>query len=154
MTLGQNISLSRKKKGLSQEELSIQLNVSRQSVSLWENNQTIPTIDKIKEIALLLDVSVDHLLGLIEESNDSNSDSLIDIAKRKDDKTFIIICSVLTGIGFLLWQVFILSIIINLASLILNIICTQKFKEKFFPIILLVISIVFLFASIAGSVIL
>ena len=67
MTLGQNIALARKKKGISQEELSNQLNVSRQSVSLWETNQTVPTIEKLKELSILLDVGVDHLLGLQTE---------------------------------------------------------------------------------------
>ena len=71
MTLGQNIALARKKKGISQEELSNQLNVSRQSVSLWETNQTVPTIEKLKELSILLDVGVDHLLGLQKEEKEA-----------------------------------------------------------------------------------
>lgn len=152
MTLGQNIALARKKKGISQEELSNQLNVSRQSVSLWETNQTVPTIEKLKELSILLDVGVDHLLGLqIEEKEEFSS--LINDARKRDEKTFIIICTISTLLGFLLWQVMVLSIIINLTSLILNIVCVKKYKERFYPIILLIISIIFLFASIAGTAI-
>ena len=154
MTLGQNIALARKKKGISQEELSNQLNVSRQSVSLWETNQTVPTIEKLKELSILLDVGVDHLLGLQKEEKEDKSSSLINDARKRDEKTFIIICTISTLLGFLLWQVMVLSIIINLTSLILNIVCVKKFKERFYPIVLLIISIIFLFASIAGTAIL
>ena len=153
MTLGQNIALARKKKGISQEELSNQLNVSRQSVSLWETNQTVPTIEKLKELSILLDVGVDHLLGLQTEEKEEFSSPIND-AKKRDEKTFIIICTISTLLGFLLWQVMVLSIIINLTSLILNIVCVKKIKERFYPIILLIISIVFLFASLTGTAIL
>lgn len=153
MTLGQNIALARKKKGISQEELSNQLNVSRQSVSLWETNQTVPTIEKLKELSILLDIGVDHLLGLQKEEKEEFS-SLINDARKRDEKTFIIICTISTLLGFLLWQVMVLSIIINLTSLILNIVCVKKFKERFYPIVLLIISIIFLFASIAGHAVL
>ena len=154
MTLGQNIALARKKKGISQEELSNQLNVSRQSVSLWETNQTVPTIEKLKELSVLLDVGVDYLLGLQIEEKDNENSTLINEARKKDEETFIIICTISTILGLLLWQVIVLSIIINLTSLILNIVCVKKFKERFYPIVLLIISIVFLFASIAGTAIL
>ena len=154
MTLGQNIALARKKKGISQEELSNQLNVSRQSVSLWETNQTVPTIEKLKELSVLLDVGVDYLLGLQIEEKDNENSTLINEARKKDEKTFIIICTISTILGLLLWQVIVLSIIINLTSLILNIVCVRKFKEQFYPIVLLIISIIFLFASIAGTAIL
>ena len=44
MTLGQRIQKKRKEKGLSQEKLGEQLNVSRQTVYKWENDQTIPEL--------------------------------------------------------------------------------------------------------------
>ena len=75
MSLGQNIAYARKIKGKSQEEMAAYLNVSRQSVSLWENDQTTPTLDKLKEISSYLSVSLDQL----------NSDSPIE--SKKDEVT-------------------------------------------------------------------
>ena len=151
MTLGQNISLSRKKKGISQEELSNLLKVSRQSVSLWENDQTIPTIDKLKEISTYLEVSVDLLLGLVYENKNNEKQEK---GKVHESKSLLIVSLIFTTIGVLLWQVFVLSIILNVASTIINIIYRKSNKEKFLPIALLIISIVFLIASICGSTIL
>ena len=47
MTVGQRIQEHRKKNGLSQEELGQRLLVSRQTVSLWETDQTLPTVDNL-----------------------------------------------------------------------------------------------------------
>ena len=44
MTLGHRIQQKRKEKGLSQEKLGEQLNVSRQTVYKWENDPTIPEL--------------------------------------------------------------------------------------------------------------
>ena len=44
MTLGQRIQKKRKEKGLSQEKLGEQLNVSRQTVYKWGNDPTIPEL--------------------------------------------------------------------------------------------------------------
>lgn len=42
MTFGQRLQILRKENGLSQEELAKLLYVTRQSVSLWENDKTMP----------------------------------------------------------------------------------------------------------------
>ena len=63
MDLGYKIFENRKKLGLSQEELGEKLNVSRQSVSLWENNQAQPSLENLKCLATLFNVSVDELCG-------------------------------------------------------------------------------------------
>lgn len=52
----------RKKSGWSQEELAIQLNVSRQSVSKWEGAQSIPDLNKMIRLSELFQVSIDYLL--------------------------------------------------------------------------------------------
>ena len=49
MSFGENLCKARKLKGLSQEDLAFQLNVSRQSVSFWENNQTVPSFENLLE---------------------------------------------------------------------------------------------------------
>ena len=45
--LGENIKNLRKENKMSQEQLAEKLDVSRQSVSLWENGQTTPSMDNI-----------------------------------------------------------------------------------------------------------
>ena len=50
MKFGDKLIALRKKHGLSQEELAAKLNVSRQSVSKWESNNTYPETDKIIQI--------------------------------------------------------------------------------------------------------
>ena len=55
------------KKGLSQEELAEKIFVTRQAVSRWENGDTIPSIDTLKLLSQLFDVSINALLGSPEE---------------------------------------------------------------------------------------
>lgn len=52
----------RKKSGWSQEDLAIQMNVSRQSVSKWEGAQSIPDLEKIIRLSKIFGVSTDYLL--------------------------------------------------------------------------------------------
>ena len=47
MTLGQRIQELRKGLGLSQEELGERMGVSRQAISKWEGDQTIPELDNL-----------------------------------------------------------------------------------------------------------
>lgn len=62
MTLGEKLKEARKQVGLSQEELSEKLGVSRSAVAKWETDKGIPDIDNLKNISKLLNVSLDYLL--------------------------------------------------------------------------------------------
>lgn len=62
MTLGEKIYSLRIKNGLSQEAFGEKLSVSRQSVSKWETDQSVPELDKIVLISNLFMVSTDYLL--------------------------------------------------------------------------------------------
>ncbi len=53
----------RKQHGLSQEALAEKLNVSRQSVSKWENGSSMPETEKLIAISELFGVSLDLLIG-------------------------------------------------------------------------------------------
>lgn len=64
MNLGNNISERRKAKGMTQEELAVNLGVSPQAVSKWENNLSCPDISLLPEISKLFGISVDELLGV------------------------------------------------------------------------------------------
>lgn len=61
--LGDNIRRLRKLNNMSQDELAEKLNVTRQSISLWENGQTQPSLENIVALAKLFKVSTDELLG-------------------------------------------------------------------------------------------
>lgn len=63
MTLGKRIAMLRRQKGLKQEDLANELDVSPQAVSKWENDQTCPDISLLPKLAQLLNVSVDELLS-------------------------------------------------------------------------------------------
>ena len=65
--LKENIKTLRRSKGLSQEELAVRLNVVRQTVSKWENGETVPDILNCDALAELYDVSVDTLIHYDQE---------------------------------------------------------------------------------------
>ena len=60
--LGNKIAYKRKDLGMTQIEFAEKLNVARQTVSRWEAGTVLPDIDKISDIASLLNVSCDYLL--------------------------------------------------------------------------------------------
>ena len=51
MTLGQSLAIARKKKGISQEQAGEKLGVSRQTVSNWELDLSMPDIRQAKPMA-------------------------------------------------------------------------------------------------------
>lgn len=78
MTTGEKLALLRKKKGMTQEELSEALQVSRQSVSRWEMDAAFPETDKLITLSKLFECSIDFLL------NDSIRESEKSIVKMSD----------------------------------------------------------------------
>ena len=66
MTLGQRIQALRKEKGLSQEALGEALGVSRQAVSQWEADASLPELDKLVGLSRLFGLPLGDLLQLEE----------------------------------------------------------------------------------------
>ena len=64
MTIGQRIARERKRLGLSQEALGEALGVSRQAISQWEADASLPEIDKLIAMARCFGVTVGWLLGV------------------------------------------------------------------------------------------
>ncbi len=62
MTFGQKVCLLRKQKGYSQDILAEKTGVSRQAVSKWELDETLPDIENTIKIAKLFSVTTDYLL--------------------------------------------------------------------------------------------
>lgn len=63
MTLSENIKNLRKRAVMTQEQLADKLGVTRQTVSKWKNNMSVPDADILSEMADVFDVSVSELLG-------------------------------------------------------------------------------------------
>ena len=63
MTLGEKIQILRKQNGLSQEALAEKLAVTRQTVSKWELNRSMPDLDFIARLSELFHVSADYQIG-------------------------------------------------------------------------------------------
>ena len=85
----------RKQKGLSQEELSIKLNVVRQTVSKWEQGLSVPDAEMLISISEVFDTPVSTLLGesiKVDNQNDLKviSEKLeiinLQLSKRKESK--------------------------------------------------------------------
>ena len=66
MKLSDRIQYLRKARGISQEGLADQLGVSRQAVSKWESEQSMPDLDKIISMSDYFEVTTDYLLKGIE----------------------------------------------------------------------------------------
>lgn len=63
MNIGERIQKLRKSAGMSQEQLSEKLGVSRQAVSKWETGESQPELDKVVKLAEIFGVTADELLG-------------------------------------------------------------------------------------------
>ena len=81
--LGEKIRNLRKENKISQEELAEKLDVSRQSISLWENDQTMPSLENIVSLANIFNVSTDVLLkGKVEsESKERIPQAVVSVEK-------------------------------------------------------------------------
>lgn len=66
---------------MNQVEFAKKLNVTKQSVSNWENNNIQPSIDMLIKISTTFSVSTDYLLGLDERKR-------IDVTGLSDDQLF------------------------------------------------------------------
>jgi len=62
MTLGEKIQALRKQSGMSQEQLAERITISRQAISRWELNESVPDVDNIIQLSDVFGVSTDYLL--------------------------------------------------------------------------------------------
>ena len=79
----------RKSRGLTQEELSQALYVSRTAISKWESGRGYPSIDSLKEISSFFSVSIDELLS---------GDKLINIAEKENLSNIQSICDMIFAV--------------------------------------------------------
>ena len=81
MTLGEKIRKARIESGLTQEQLSGKMMVSRQAITKWEADKGIPDVSNLKLLAQLLNVSIDYLLDNGIEIDINVIRETIDISK-------------------------------------------------------------------------
>ena len=61
--VGNFIKEKRRALGLTQQQLADKLNISFQAISKWENRTTYPNVEILKDLAIVLDVTVDEILS-------------------------------------------------------------------------------------------
>ena len=98
MEFGEKLRELRLSRGLTQEELSQRLFVSRTAVSKWESGRGYPSIDSLKDISAFFGVSVDELLS---------TEGLLCLAQREKRADIKNICRLLWGITDLLYALLI-----------------------------------------------
>ena len=81
MNLGNHLMQARKKAGLSQEAVAEKLGVSRQTISKWETDETVPDIYQSKKLAKLYHLSLDELIEF-----DVDLKEIEHIIKNTDEK--------------------------------------------------------------------
>lgn len=95
MNIADRILCLRKKKGVSQEELAYRIGVSRQAVSKWESDQSIPELDQVILMSEYFEVTTDYLLtGKEEVKKGSNDNTLV-------SKILYLASAAFIGIGLL-----------------------------------------------------
>ena len=103
MTLGEKISKLRTTNKMSQGDLAEKLNVSRQSISKWETNASVPELDKLVQLSDLFGISLDDLVRSDELGAGDNREE--DLPPSPPQQTQIVIQHSLTTqkiVGFIL----------------------------------------------------
>lgn len=104
MGLGNKLQSLRKKLNISQEQLAEQLNVTRQTISKWELEETTPDIKQAKKLSEIFKVSLDELL-------DTNiRDTVVEKVSNTEKMTNICV-KIIKFIGIAFLVMFIIEII-------------------------------------------
>ena len=96
MNIGEQILKYRKKEGLSQEELSNKVGVTRQTISKWELNETLPDLKQSIILSKLFNISIDEFINYERINKKDKNNKVV--------KTIIIIIIILIGI-FMLYKI-------------------------------------------------
>lgn len=156
MKIGSYLVTARKKRGLSQEDVAQSLEVSRQSVSLWECDQTIPSLDNLISLSNLYNVSISILTGQEDFKDDTNISSgelKNDNGNSKSKKVFSILSIMFLILSTIFVLVPIVSSILAIPALAFAILSFCKNKNNKSLLILIFAGSIFL-AHIFGYTIL
>lgn len=81
MSIGKRLLLLRQQKGMSQEELANQLHVSRQTISKWESDLSLPDMKTMLDISDFFQISITELLGIEEDNHNHSIEQIYDQTK-------------------------------------------------------------------------
>ena len=140
MTLGEKMKLLRASRGLSQEQLAAELNVSRQAVSKWECGDAAPDLDKLRAICAYFGVTTDYLIWENEEDAPKAAVPAKERASRGRNEVFsnvLLLVLLLAGIAAL-WSSLRISfandamvhIILAVAAIAAAILSTTIWKQR------------------------
>ena len=87
-TVSQRLTRLRREKGLAQKELAIRSGISPRMIAYYENEVSHPSLDKIEKIAAALGVSVNELLGTINNKELSDQSEFLSSVNTKTLKQF------------------------------------------------------------------
>lgn len=85
MNFGNSLFKARKRSGLSQEEVADKLGVSRQTVSKWENGETLPDILQSKKLSSLFHMTIDGFFDFDSDQREVEQ-TIANIDERKEGK--------------------------------------------------------------------
>ena len=88
MTIGANIKRLRSAKNITQEQLSVAMNVTCAAVSKWERGETYPDITLLQPLAYFFEVTLDELMGYDQKKVQADIDETIALYRKhwKDSK--------------------------------------------------------------------
>ena len=135
INVGQKLQIARNKQGLTQEQIAQQLQVSRQTISNWENNKSYPDIVSLITLSQLYQISLDQLLKGDKAMIEHLSKSTSTVASNRRLLTAII-----------------LNIIILIAFILFNSLITQNTTLLFTCFLIALASTTFLFYQIINRI--
>lgn len=112
-TFAEQLKEVRKERNIKQEQLASEMNVSRQTISHWENGRAIPDIDTIKRLSQVLDHNFFVIEGVSDETESAPTDVKAPVQEETVRKTetasgkrkmlafivcIILLCAVVTGV--------------------------------------------------------
>ena len=122
MNLGERIYQMRTTRNMSQGDLADKLNVSRQSISKWENNMSVPDLEKIVLLSNIFQVSLDELVKGEEPSTVLVAEKPVNTS-NKIAGTILLCMAFLLSLVFLLLSAEFALYILVLPFLVSGIIC-------------------------------
>ena len=82
MTIGANIKRLRTQKNITQEQLSVAMNVTCAAVSKWERGETYPDITLLQPLAFFFSVTLDELMGYDQEKVQAEIEQIIELYRQ------------------------------------------------------------------------
>lgn len=136
MTHGEKIYELRTQHNLSQGDLANELNVSRQSISKWENGNSTPDLDKIVKLAEIFSVSLDELIKNEERAEtiinpEQNTSTQIKTREKKIGKG-LLIAGVISFFAFFLFGLGFSGIFVAIPLFICSIIYYKAKNDHLF----------------------